>query len=185
MPGDVFYWKRGSDEPKRLTRLNPWVTERELGEQEVIRYTARDGLEIEAILVKPVGFKGGRRYPLVVAVHGGPESHYSNRWLTGYFNPAQVLAGKGYAVLYPNYRASTGYGLDFALQGYMDAAGKEFDDVADGIDYLIDQGLADPDRVGLGGGSYGGFAAACRAGFAAMRLARTTRPRWRDFPSST
>lgn len=165
MPWDIFYWKRGSREPVRLTEINPWVAERELGSQEVVRYTARDGLEIEGILVKPVGFKPGRRYPLVVAVHGGPESHYSNRWLTSYFNPAQVLAGKGYVAFYPNYRASTGYGLDFAMQGYMDAAGKEFDDVADGITYLVDEGIADPSRVGLGGGSYGGFAAAWFAGY--------------------
>ncbi len=165
IPWDIFYWKRGSKEPVRLTEINPWVAERELGTQEVVRYTARDGLEIEGILVKPAGFKAGRRYPLIVAVHGGPESHYSNRWLTSYFNPAQVLAGKGYVVFYPNYRASTGYGLDFAMQGYMDAAGKEFDDVADGITYLVDEGIADPSRVGLGGGSYGGFAAAWFAGY--------------------
>ncbi len=165
MPGDIFYWRRGSKEHKRLTNINPWVAERDLGVQEVIRYTARDGLEIEGILVRPVDYREGRSYPLIVAVHGGPEAHYSNRWLTGYFNPAQVLAGKGYAAFYPNYRGSTGYGLDFAKQGYMDAAGREFDDVADGIEYLIDRGIADPSRVGLGGGSYGGFAAAWFAGY--------------------
>jgi dipeptidyl aminopeptidase/acylaminoacyl peptidase len=160
VPGDVYYWKRGAKQLKRLTTLNPWITERELGRQEVIRYRARDGLEIEGILVYPVGYREGERYPLIVAVHGGPESHYTNRWLTGYFNPAQVLAGRGYLVFYPNYRASTGYGVKFALEGYHDAAGKEFDDVADGITHLIETGRADPDRVGLGGGSYGGYAAA-------------------------
>ncbi len=165
IPGDIFYWREGSKGMKRLTTLNPWIAERELGRQEVIRYPARDGLEIEALLVYPVGYEKGRSYPLIVNVHGGPESHYSNRWLTGYFDPAQVLAGKGYAVLYPNYRASTGYGVEFALQGYGDAAGKEFDDVADGIDFLAEQGIADPDRVGLGGGSYGGYAAAWFASY--------------------
>jgi dipeptidyl aminopeptidase/acylaminoacyl peptidase len=165
IPGDIFYWREGSKEIKRLTTLNPWIAERELGRQEVIRYPARDGLEIEALLVYPVGYEEGRSYPLIVTVHGGPESHYSNRWITGYFNPAQVLAGKGYATLYPNYRASTGYGVEFALQGYEDAAGKEFDDVADGIDYLVEKGIADPERVGLGGGSYGGYAAAWFSSF--------------------
>ena len=165
IPGDIFYWSEGSKETKRLTTLNPWITERELGRQEVIRYEARDGLEIEALLVYPVGYEQGRSYPLIVNVHGGPESHYSNRWITGYFDPAQVLAGKGYAVLYPNYRASTGYGVEFALEGYEDAAGKEFDDVADGIDYLVERSIADPGRVGLGGGSYGGYAAAWFASY--------------------
>ena len=70
------------------------------------------------------------------------------------------MAAKGYLVFYPNYRASTGYGLKFAKAGLGDPAGREFDDIRDGIQHLIDQGIADPDRVGLGGGSYGGYAAA-------------------------
>lgn len=160
IPADLFSWKRGSKNPARLTELNPWIADRDLGRQEVVRYAARDGLEIEGILVYPVGYEEGTRYPLVVGVHGGPESHYTNGWRTGYFNPAQVLAGRGYVAFYPNYRASTGYGLDFALAGYMDAAGREFDDIADGIDWLVERGIADRERVGLGGGSYGGYASA-------------------------
>jgi dipeptidyl aminopeptidase/acylaminoacyl peptidase len=165
IPGDVFYWKKGDKELKRLTTFNPWIAERDLGRQEVVTYKARDGLEIEGILVYPVGFEEGRRYPLIMTVHGGPESHYSNVWLGSYFHPAQLLAGKGYLVFYPNYRASTGYGVEFAAQGYMDAAGKEFDDVADGIDFLVEKGIADGTRVGLGGGSYGGYAAAWFASY--------------------
>ncbi len=160
IPGDLFCWTAGAKEPKRLTDLHPWIADRALGEQKVVRYPARDGLEIEGILVYPVGYRAGTRYPLVVLVHGGPESHYSNGWVTRYSEPAQVLAGKGYAVFLPNYRASTGYGLDFALAGYGDAGGKEFDDIADGIDYLVSAGVADQARVGLAGGSYGGYAAA-------------------------
>ncbi len=160
IPGDIFYWKEGSGDPKRLTELNPWISERNLGRQEVVRYTARDGLEIEGILVYPAGYENGERYPLVMGIHGGPESHYTNGWIGSYFNPAQVLASRGYVVFYPNYRASTGYGVEFGMQGYMDAAGKEFDDLADGIEFLVDRGIADPERVGMGGGSYGGYASA-------------------------
>ncbi|MGD1047732.1 MAG: S9 family peptidase [Candidatus Krumholzibacteriaceae bacterium] len=160
VPGDVYIWRSGARDIKRLTTLNPWIADRALGTQKVVRYPARDGLEIEGVLVYPVGYNPGDRYPLVVIVHGGPESNYSNGWVTSYSEPAQVLAGRGYAVLLPNYRASTGYGLDFALAGYNDPAGKEFNDVADGIDYLVSAGIADRDRVGLGGGSYGGYAAA-------------------------
>jgi dipeptidyl aminopeptidase/acylaminoacyl peptidase len=165
VPGDIYLWKAGSKEPKRLTTLNPWVADRTLGKQGVVRYPARDGLEIEGILIYPVGFVAGTRYPLAVIVHGGPESNYSNGWVTRYSEPAQALAGEGYAVFLPNYRASTGYGLEFALAGYNDAAGKEFDDVADGIDYLVSTGIADAARVGLLGGSYGGYAAAWFASF--------------------
>ncbi len=159
MPGNIYYWQPGK-EPKKLTALNSWLTEKKIGKQEVIRYSARDGREIEGLLIYPVDFQSGTKSPLIVIVHGGPESHYSNGWLTRYSSPGQVLAGKGYVVFYPNYRASTGYGVDFALQGYKDAAGKEFDDIADGIEHLINQGIADAERVGLMGGSYGGYAAA-------------------------
>lgn len=164
IPRDLFSWAPGKDF-KRITTLNPWISERELGREEVVTYQARDGLEIEGILVYPVGYQQGLKYPLIVTVHGGPEAHYSHGWHTGYFQPAQVLAGEGYAVFLPNYRASTGYGVDFAKQGYNDAAGKEFDDIADAIDFLVTMGIADRDRVGLGGGSYGGFAAAWFASF--------------------
>lgn len=160
VPGDLYFWSAGTKTPKKLTNLNPWVEGRALGTQKVVKYPARDGLEIEGILVYPVGYEAGRRYPLVVIVHGGPESNYSNGWVTRYSEPAQVLAGKGFAVFLPNYRASTGYGLEFALAGYNDAAGKEFDDIADGIDWLAAAGVADKARVGLAGGSYGGYAAA-------------------------
>ncbi len=159
-PGDVFYWEPGKA-PKRMSTLNPWLAERELGRQEVIHYPARDSVEIEGLLIYPVNYEKGKTYPLVTFVHGGPESHYSNGWQTYYSRPGQVLAGRDYVVFYPNYRASTGYGVEFAMKWHLgDAAGVEFDDVADGIDYLVEQGIADKDRVGLGGGSYGGFAAA-------------------------
>jgi dipeptidyl aminopeptidase/acylaminoacyl peptidase len=164
VPADVYAWD-GRTAPRRLTVLNPWLAERRLGRQEVVRFNARDGQVVEGILVYPVDFKAGTKYPLIVSVHGGPEGHDSNDWLTGYQHPAQVLAGKGYLAYYPNYRASTGYGVAFAAQGYHDAAGKEFDDIADAIEHLTREGPADPGRVGLGGGSYGGYAAAWFASY--------------------
>lgn len=160
IPSDVYFWEYGN-ELKRLTTLNPWVSDRTLARQEVIRYAARDGREIEAILYYPLDYREGERYPLVVSVHGGPESHYSNGWHSRYFQPPQVLAARGYFVFLPNYRSSTGYGVEVVRTDHLgDPAGKEFDDVADGIDHLVGEGLVDPDRVGLGGGSYGGYAAA-------------------------
>jgi len=159
IPREVYYWSPGKP-LKRLTTLNPWLAERQLGKQEVITYKARDGWEVEGLLYYPVNFKAKKKYPLVVIVHGGPEAHYSYGWNTSYSRPLQVLAGKGYAVFLPNYRASTGYGLEHVQPAMGDPAGVEFDDVADGIEHLINIGLADGDRVGLGGGSYGGYAAA-------------------------
>jgi dipeptidyl aminopeptidase/acylaminoacyl peptidase len=159
MPTGVYAWQPGRS-LRLLADHNPWLADRHLARQEIVRYPARDGVEIEGLLVYPLNWQEGRRYPLIVSVHGGPEAHYSHGWLTRYHHPAQVLAARGYLAFYPNYRASTGYGVAFGMAGYGDPAGVEFDDVADGIKHLIDQGLADPERVGLGGGSYGGYAAA-------------------------
>jgi dipeptidyl aminopeptidase/acylaminoacyl peptidase len=144
-------------QPLRLTDGNPWLKERRLAKQEVIRYAARDGLMIEGILIRPLDAKPGVRVPLIVIVHGGPESHYKNGWVTRYSEPGQLLAGEGYAAFYPNYRGSTGRGLAFARAAFGDPVGKEFDDVLDGIEYLVGQGLADPAKVGITGGSYGGY----------------------------
>ncbi len=158
-PSELFYWKSGS-QPKRLTTTNSWLADRDLGKQEPIQYKARDGQGVEGLLIYPVGYDAGQSYPAIIVVHGGPESNWTNRWVTRYSEPGQVLAGRGYAVFYPNYRSSTGYGVKFAAAGYNDAAGVEFDDIADGIDHLVAEGIADKDRVGLGGGSYGGYASA-------------------------
>jgi dipeptidyl aminopeptidase/acylaminoacyl peptidase len=164
MISDVFYWQPGND-PQKVTDINPWLKDRKLGKQVVYSYKARDNEKVEGLLIYPVDYTENETVPLVVVVHGGPESHYSNGWVTRYSTPGQVLAGKGYAVFYPNYRSSTGYGVDFAMTGFNDAAGTEFDDIADGITALVKDKIADPERVGLGGGSYGGFASAWFASY--------------------
>lgn len=157
---------------KRLTFHNTWLTSKSLGKQEVITYPARDGkFDIEGILIYPVNYKVGTRVPLITVVHGGPESHYDNGWLTGYSTPGQIAAAKGYAVFYPNYRGSTGRGLEFTYSSQADMAGKEFDDIVDGVDYLIERGIADKNRVGVTGGSYGGYASAWMSTYYSDRFA--------------
>ena len=155
-PREIYY-KDGRGKPERITHTNDWLSDVALGEQTVVNYKAEDGKPLEGILIKPVGYDGGE-VPLIVVAHGGPESHYSNGWLTRYIYPGQVAAADGYAVFYPNYRGSTGYGIDFLKSSQGDAAGKEFDDIVDGVDHLIDEGIANPDKVGCTGGSYGGYA---------------------------
>ncbi|MCZ6652993.1 MAG: S9 family peptidase [Planctomycetota bacterium] len=170
-PGEVFYMKHGEKQPRRLTNSNRWLDDVRLAPQEVVRYTARDGLEVEGLLIRPLDEEKGRRYPLILTVHGGPESHYSNGWLTRYASPGQLGAARGFAVFYPNYRGSTGRGVEFSKSGQNDYAGKEFDDLIDGIDHLIEMGLVDKDRVGVTGGSYGGFASAWCATYYSERFA--------------
>jgi dipeptidyl aminopeptidase/acylaminoacyl peptidase len=158
-PVNIYTWD-GKGALNQRTDINSDLEGVQLGKQEIFKFEARDGQEIEGILIHPPGSRPGERYPLIMYIHGGPESHHSNAWLSRYSTPGQVMAGKGYLVAYLNYRASTGYGVDFAMEGFMDPAGKEFDDIADAIEYLVAEKGADADRVGLAGGSYGGYASA-------------------------
>ncbi len=155
-PPELFLTTKG--DTRRLTDSNPWLSERSFGDQRVVRYNARDGLLIEGVLIVPKQVPAGVKLPLITVVHGGPESHFDNSWLTGYSTFGHVGAANGYAVFYPNYRGSTGRGLEYTLSSQGDQGGKEFDDIVDGVDYLVESGLVDKDRVGVTGGSYGGYA---------------------------
>jgi dipeptidyl aminopeptidase/acylaminoacyl peptidase len=161
----------GSVELRRATTSNPWLAEIDFGRQEAITFEARDGLELEAILIHPVGRSGDTRVPLVVYVHGGPEAHDRNGWLTAYSRPGQVAAGQGMAVVYVNYRGSTGRGVEFSMLSQGRPAREEFDDLVDAVDHLVETGLVDRDRVGITGGSYGGYASAWGATYYSERFA--------------
>jgi len=170
-PRELYVADGEDTEPRRLTDSNPWLKEVELAKQEVVTYPARDGLSIEGLLVWPLKHDERLRYPLILAVHGGPESHYSNGWLTGYNLPAQHAAAEGYFMFFPNYRGSTGRGVEFALRSQGRPAREEFDDLVDGVDHLIERGLVDGERVGITGGSYGGYATAWGATYYSERFA--------------
>jgi dipeptidyl aminopeptidase/acylaminoacyl peptidase len=171
-PAELYVLEGRQAEPRRATDSNPRLAGIPMGDQRVVRYTARDGaFEIEGLLVLPVGYAQGTRVPVITVLHGGPEAHYLNGWLTGYNLPGQLAAGRGYAVFYPNYRGSTGRGLEFAMSSQADAGGKEFDDIVDGIDHLIALGIADGDRIGVTGGSYGGYATAWMSTYYSDRFA--------------
>jgi dipeptidyl aminopeptidase/acylaminoacyl peptidase len=143
--------------PQRVTRSNPQLGGLPRGGQETIQWPARDGLEIEGIVIRPVGFREGTRYPLVVVVHGGPEGEYLDAWNNRYSRPGHVLAERGYVVFFPNYRGSTGRGVAYRKADHKDLGGREFTDVLDGIDALAEKGWIDRERVGITGGSYGGY----------------------------
>ncbi len=159
-PSEVFLWTLSERAPRRLTTSNPWLSGRRLAPQEIVKFAARDGLALEGLLIHPLDEKKGERSPLILAVHGGPEGHYRNGWLTSYSEPGQVAAARGFAVFYPNYRGSTGRGVAFSKMGQGDPAGKEFDDLVDAVDHLVATGLVDKAKVGITGGSYGGYATA-------------------------
>jgi len=159
-PAEVCLWTHENPKPRRLTNSNPWLADVRLARHEVVTWKARDGLSLQGILVRPLDEKPGERVPLVLTVHGGPEGNDRNGWVTSYSNPGQVAAAGGMAVFYPNYRGSTGRGVAFSKMGQKDPAGKEFDDLVDAADHLIAAGLVDKAKVGVTGGSYGGYATA-------------------------
>ncbi len=153
-PGSVYLYDRETGEVELLYRSRPELPREHLAEMRPIRYTARDGMEIPAYLTLPKGVEP-ENLPVVIFPHGGPWSR--DTW--GYDAYAQFLANRGYAVLQPNFRSSTGYG-----QAFLNAGNKEWGtgamqhDITDGVQYLIDEGIADSTRIGIFGGSYGGYA---------------------------
>jgi len=165
-PGEVFISNLDSFRPARLTDINPQLEGIELGPMEVIRWKSPDGTEVEGILLKPVGFEPGRRVPLLTYVHGGPSGKFAYAFspqigggspIQGETYPLQVLAGHGAAVLMPNPRGSYGYGEKFRMANVGDWGGRDFQDIMSGIDALIERGIADPERLGIMGRSYGGY----------------------------
>ncbi len=160
-PKEVFLWEEGDTAAKRITFSNPWLEDVDMATQEVVHYQARDGLELQGLLIRPLAEEKGKRYPLIIVVHGGPESHFSNGWITSYSRLGQMAAARGFAVFYPNYRASTGRGVAFAKLDHGRPAMEEFNDIVDAIGHLSGKmGLVDDKKVGVTGGSYGGYATA-------------------------
>jgi len=152
-PGDLWIRDLASGQEKQLTFANPNSKEFALGETEVLRWKGPDNFAIEGILIKPVGFEQGKRYPLILQIHGGPYGRFGNN-----FNSrAQIFAANGYAILLPNPRGSTGYGLKFTVANVGDWGGKDFQDYMAGVDAAIAKGIADPEKLVVMGGSYGGF----------------------------
>jgi dipeptidyl aminopeptidase/acylaminoacyl peptidase len=139
---------------KQLTDANPQVRNMALGQEEEITWKSSDGRTVGGILVKPVGYRQGQRYPLIVAIHGGPASADVLGFNGGY--GAQSYAGAGYAVLKPNYRGSTNYGEKHKTDIVGDYFRLGYDDIMTGVNTLIAQGIVDSTKMGVLGWSAGG-----------------------------
>ncbi len=139
---------------RQLTDANPQVRTLALGEEEEITWTSTDGKQVGGVLVKPVGYKPGQKYPLIVAIHGGPASADLLGFNGGY--GSQVYAGAGYAVLKPNYRGSTNYGEKHKTDIVGNYFEPGYNDIMTGVDHLIKQGIVDPNQMGVLGWSAGG-----------------------------
>ncbi len=151
--GAYYYHDRDNGEFRKLVEVSPWLDKGQLCDMHPIRYESRDGLTIRGYLTLPKG-RTPESLPLVVHPHGGP-------WARDYwgFDPeVQFLANRGYAVLQMNFRSSTGFGRSFWEKGFKEWGKAMQDDITDGVRWLTDRGVADPDRVAIYGGSYGGYA---------------------------
>jgi dipeptidyl aminopeptidase/acylaminoacyl peptidase len=151
-PPEIFLYRDG--ELQQRTFVNTELLDTlELGEVVEVQFNSADGTEVEGFIIKPPGFEKGKKYPVILDIHGGPQSQYN--WSFG-FN-AQLLAANGYLVVHPNPRGSTGYGEEFCL-GIWQAWGQpDYEDVMAAVDHAIELGWADPDRMGVMGWSYGGM----------------------------
>ncbi len=162
-PNELYVGLYNSKKMKRITFLNASLADIQLSKQETISWKARDGKTIEGVLTYPLVYRDGKRYPLILQIHGGPEGVSLDGWNTRVTYPVQLLAANGYFVLEPNYRGSAGRGVAYSKLDHDDLGGEEFNDVLKGIDYLIKKGFVDKNQVGTGGWSYGGYFSALAA----------------------
>jgi dipeptidyl aminopeptidase/acylaminoacyl peptidase len=151
-PMDLWVGSIRTGRLEQITKLNPQLADFALGETRVLQWQNSDGFEIEGLLCLPVDYEEGKN-PLIVAPHGGPHGAIALG-----FNPAwQYFSGEGFATFAPNFRGSDGYGRDFARGNYRNWGIADYQDIMAGVDHLIGQGIADPDRMVVGGWSYGGY----------------------------
>jgi dipeptidyl aminopeptidase/acylaminoacyl peptidase len=160
MPTEVALLNARNMIPILLTRLNAQVESLTLGQVETVKWLSTDETEIEGLLVYPVGYQTGKRYPLLTYIHGGPESAYTMGFNASWSAFPQVYAGAGYAVFMPNFRGSSNYGAKFAQSNAKLVGKVDYDDIMSGVDHLIKIGVADESRLAVAGWSYGGYMSA-------------------------
>jgi dipeptidyl aminopeptidase/acylaminoacyl peptidase len=156
-PPEAFVASMDGLYPVRVSEVQE-LPEAPLGVTEALHWTSDDGTEIEGLVTYPAGYREGDRVPLLVIVHGGPTGVFVRSFVAarGAY-PIAAFATRGYAVLRCNVRGSSGYGREFRYANYGDWGGGDYEDIMSGVDALIDRGVADPDRLGVMGWSYGGY----------------------------
>ncbi len=152
-PTEIYVTSTDFGSIKPLTSHNSWLADYALAQTEIVKWKSKDGTEVEGLLTKPVDYQAGSKVPLLLNPHGGPTGASIN----GFTGTVQVLAANGFAVLQPNFRGSTGKGLAFS-QANKNTWGKgDYEDCMSGVDAMVANGFADPDRLGAFGWSYGGY----------------------------
>jgi len=157
-PRDVHYSDLAGFSPQQVSDLFTDYILPEFGKTELLTWTSNDGLEIEGLLTYPVGYQEGDQVPLILMVHGGPAGVYSQTWTgSGGIYAIQFFAERGYALLRPNPRGSTGYGKEFRYANFQDWGYGDYEDLMSGVDLVLEMGVAHPDSLVEMGWSYGGY----------------------------
>ena len=157
-PADAFIASVANFTPVQITRVNEGLQIPAVGRTEVITWKSKDGKDIEGLLTYPVGYQTGQRVPMILNVHGGPAGVFLQTFLGGRgVYPLATFAARGYAILRPNPRGSSGYGTEFRRANIKDWGFGDYQDLMTGVDKVIAMGVADPERLGVMGWSYGGF----------------------------
>jgi dipeptidyl aminopeptidase/acylaminoacyl peptidase len=157
-PPEAYIAKIGAPRPTQVSRANEDLARMPVGRTELIKWKSKDGQEVEGLLTYPVGYTSGTRVPLILNVHGGPAGAFSQSYIgaRGVY-PLATFAARGYAILRGNPRGSSGYGTEFRRANFKDWGGMDYQDLMTGVDKVIDMGVADSNRLGVMGWSYGGY----------------------------
>ncbi|MEL6652900.1 MAG: S9 family peptidase, partial [Bacteroidota bacterium] len=158
-PQEVYLADMNGISEKPLSAVNAKVEIPEMGKTEILSWkSSHDGMEIEGLVTYPIGYEAGKRYPIILQVHGGPAGVFTQSFTGGpSIYVTQYFAQLGYIVLRPNPRGSTGYGKDFRFANFQDWGFGDYEDLTSGVDFLIKEGVADKDQQYLMGWSYGGY----------------------------
>lgn len=157
-PPEVFVAKKPDYSPKQISDVNSEIAKMPVGKTEAIKWKSKDGREIEGLLTYPNNYVAGTKVPLILNVHGGPAGVFNQNFIGGRgVYPIATFAQKGIAVLRPNPRGSSGYGTEFRRANFKDWGGMDFEDLMTGVDHVIAMGVADANKLGVMGWSYGGY----------------------------
>src|SRR5437868_5478286 len=153
-PSEVYFLRRPGEKPARVTHTNDaLISQLNLVQAEYVQFKSKDGTAVAGYLYKPLGYTPGKKFPAILQPHGGPVWAY----YAEFSHLAQLFAANGYAVLLPNPRGSSGSGQKYCQAIFADWGNKDFQDDMAMVDYAVAQGIADPDKLGVGGWSYGGM----------------------------
>jgi dipeptidyl aminopeptidase/acylaminoacyl peptidase len=182
-PPDIVVQRNGT--LHRLTDFNRQLKEFRLGDVQTVAWTSSlDGRTIYGVLITPPEYEPGTPCPTIVNLHSGPHWLWWEGWVGTYLSWGQYLASNGYAVFLPNHRGSIGQGWEFAEAHYLEWGRGDYQDVMDGVDWLVKQGVADPERLAIGGGSFGGYLAAWAITQSNRFKASVVEAGWTDLVSS-